>query len=78
MQMKTIAFSEFRRNASKLLDRVEKGETLLVERHGRPVAEIAPAPASRRSPSWKQPYPGLITSGKSLSRMVIEERESGW
>lgn len=73
--MITIPFTEFRRNASGLLDRVEKGEALLVIRHGRPVAEITPVTDNERNiPSWKRPGIRLVTKGGQLSTAIIEER----
>lgn len=74
--MITIPFTEFRRNASGLLDRVEKGEALLVIRHGRPVAEITPVIGNeRRTPSWKRPGLRLVAKGGRLSAAIIEERK---
>ncbi len=40
--MKTVTFTEFRRRASGMISEVERGETLVVIRHGKPVAEISP------------------------------------
>jgi len=73
--MITIPFTEFRRNASGLLDRVEKGEALLVIRHGRPIAEITPViDNDRHTPSWKRPGVRLVSKGGQLSTAIIEER----
>lgn len=73
--MTTIPFTEFRRNASGLLTRVEKGEVLLVMRHGRPIAEIAPVTDSDgRLPSWKKTGVRLVAKGARLSAAILEER----
>jgi prevent-host-death family protein len=73
--MKTITFTEFRKRASGVLSDVEKGESFLVLRHGKPVAEISPASEDRHlRPSWKQPRPRLTIKGASLSATIIEER----
>ena len=45
--MKTITFTDFRKNASSFITEVEKGETFVLIRHGKPVAEIAPADARK-------------------------------
>jgi len=74
--MKTINFTEFRKNASGVMDLVEQGETIRVLRHGRAVAKILPAELPERKPAWKQPGPRLIMSGSSLSSAVLEERRS--
>ena len=79
--MHTIPLSEFRANASAMIDRVERGETVLILRHGKPVAELGPAkpPEAERVPSWKRPIEPLNyvrADGKSLAQLIIEERES--
>ena len=40
--MSEIGVSEAKTNLTRLLDRVEKGERIVITRHGRPVAELAP------------------------------------
>ena len=73
--MKTVTFTEFRRHASSLLSDVEKGETILVVRHGRPIAEVRPvSSALETGPSWKKPCPRLEVKGVSLSAAILEER----
>ena len=73
--MKTVTFTEFRKNASGLLSAVEGGTNLLVLRHGKPIAEISPvSPAPDRAPSWKRRGLRLIAKGASLSGAIIEER----
>lgn len=45
---------EVNQNFSKVLARVEAGETVVVTKHGRPVAEIRPRSADRRDdPVWR-------------------------
>ena len=80
--MRTIPLSEFRANASAMLDLVEKGETVRILRHGKPVAELVPlqpAPPAK-TPSWKRPFePVQLPPGASLSMAVLDERnESLW
>ena len=73
--MTTVPFTEFRRNASGLLSRVEQGEAFLVMRHGRPIAEIGPVTAPEgRMPAWKKPGVRLVSKGASLSAAIIQER----
>ena len=71
--MTTVSFTEFRNRASDLMTAVEHGETLLVLRHGRPVAEVTPIPAQQ--PSWKRPALRLCVSGAGLASAICEERE---
>ena len=73
--MTTVTFTEFRSHASGMLSRVEKGETLIVVRHGRPIAEVSPVSDSGEpQPSWKRPALRLATKGAGLSAAVVEER----
>ena len=74
--MTTVTLTEFRSHASGLLSRVEKGETLVVLRHGRPIAEVSPIPAAvGAQPSWKRPALRLSTKGAALSAAILAERE---
>lgn len=75
--MTTVAFTDFRKQASGMLSRVEQGEVFVIMRHGRPVAELTPVPASRehRQPAWKRPGLRLAAPGAALSRAILEDRE---
>lgn len=74
--MTTVTLTEFRSHASGMLSRVEQGETLLVLRHGRPIAEISPVArvGDEKSPSWKKPALRLTSRGASLSNAILDER----
>ncbi len=75
--MKTITFTDFRKEASGFITEVEHGETLILLRHGKPVAEIVPfSDRARRLTAWKQPGIRLHTSGSDLSTAILEERET--
>ena len=80
--MHSIPLSEFRANASAMIDLVEQGETVRILRHGKPVAELVPprAEESVKLPSWKKPFqPVLLPPGVSLSQAVLDERnEAPW
>ena len=74
--MKTVTLTEFRSHASGLLTDVENGETIVVIRHGRPIAEVSPvAGAGERRASWKRPALRLSTKGASLSAAILRGRE---
>ena len=74
--MTTVTFTEFRNQASGMLSQVEQGETLVVLRHGRPIAQVSPVRDPSDSPSsWKQPALRLSTKGIGLAEAIIEERE---
>jgi prevent-host-death family protein len=72
--MKTVSFTEFRRNASQVLNLVEKGESIRILRHGKAVARIVPANGREGRPAWKRPGLRLVRPGVSLSKAVLEER----
>ncbi len=81
--MQTLSLSEFRAHASEMLDLVEqKGETVRILRHGKPVAELVPVRAeSAEVPSYLQPFEPIRyvkAPSKSGTQMIIDERESGW
>jgi prevent-host-death family protein len=75
MVMKMVTFTEFRQNAASYFDAVEQGETIKVLRHGKPIAEIVPAPNEERTLSWKQPGLRLSVKGAYLSREILRERK---
>lgn len=73
--MKQATFSELRNHAKQYFDIVESGETVRVVRNGRPIADIVPIATDL--PSWKRrAVQPLVLDGVSLSRMILEERET--
>lgn len=64
-----VSIAEARNRLPELIRAVEAGEEVVITRHGKPVAQIAPAPVSRRKriqwgamrgrikflPGWDQP-----------------------
>lgn len=70
--MTNVSFTEFRKNASKIISRIEKGETVFLNRHGRPVVRLTPVEGEQ--PSWKKPGLRLAIKGAGLSSAIIEER----
>jgi len=74
--MKTVTLTDFRSHASGMLTEVEHGETILVLRHGRPIAQISAVEKQTGArPSWKRPALRLTTKGSGLSSAILEERE---
>ena len=73
--MKQATFSELRNHAKRYFDIVESGEPVRILRNGKAIADIVPLPQDL--PSWKrrvaQP---LVIQGASLSRILLEERET--
>lgn len=71
--MRTISFTEFRKHASDMITAVENGETIIVVRHGRPVAHVSP-PADKMA-YWKRPALRLRRKNAGLTSAILEERE---
>lgn len=75
--MKTIAFSDFRKKAAGFIDEVELGETLVLLRRGKPIAEIIPfSGREKKTPAWKQTIRPLQMKGSDLSSAILEERRT--
>lgn len=73
--MKTIPFTEFRKDASALFSAVEEGETIRVTRHGKPIAEILPFHnAERKISSWQKKRLRKTIKGEALSSLILSER----
>lgn len=73
--MRTVTFTEFRKKASQLLSDVEQGQTILVVRHGKPIAEISHAKGKQADHlSWRRQGLRLASKGASLSAAILEER----
>ncbi len=73
--MTTVTLTEFRKHASGMLTRVENGETIVVVRHGRPIAEVSPVSGRcRPEKSWKAPALRLVAKGGGLAAAILEER----
>ena len=71
--MKTVSFTDFRKNASSFLDLVEKGEEVEIRRHGKVIARLIP-PVRRGEPAWKKPGLRLVTKAPSLTQAILEDR----
>ncbi len=79
----SVPLSEFRAHTSAMIDLVEKGETVRILRHGKPVAELVPVQPEvvQKVPRWKIPIEPLRYTkppSKSGAQMIIDEREGGW
>jgi len=74
--MKQASFTEVRNQAKHYVDLVQSGETIRVLRNGKPIADIVPIAADL--PSWtRRTVQPLVLDGVSISRLILEERDSG-
>jgi prevent-host-death family protein len=75
--MRTVSFTNFRNNASLFLSSVEKGEVVIVMRHGKPIAKISPTSSTNgEKPAWKEKALRLVIKGTNLSSAILAERDS--
>lgn len=71
--MKQVSLLHFRRNASRILANVQKGQTLILTRRGRPVAQLIPVPGTE--PDADDPFysiTDLAVPGPSLTNDEID------
>ena len=47
-----VSVAEAKNRLPELIRAMEDGEEIIITRHGRPVAQIAPAPPARRTIRW--------------------------
>ena len=75
--MRSVTFTEFRKDASALFSAVEDGEIIQVIRHGKPIAEISPfKDTTTQIPSWKKIRIKKFIKGDEVSSIILSERES--
>jgi prevent-host-death family protein len=71
--MQSATFTEFRNNAKRYFDKVEKGEIIEIYRHGMPVAILMPVKKHDKARlSTAKP---LKIPGVSLSQAILAERD---
>ena len=70
--MREIQASEAKARLSELLDDVERGETVVITRHGRPIARLEPE-TSRRQAEIDAAIAAIVALRKETGRMTVEE-----
>lgn len=73
--MREIQASEAKTHLPRLLDEVERGETLVITRHGRAIARIIPE-VDRRQEEVDQALLRIATRRKRLGRATWDELKS--
>ena len=78
--MKSVGAFQAKTQLSELLDQVEKGETVTITRHGRPVAVLAPVESTKPKKTgeqWvaemKKLRKGVTLGGTVTVRQLIDE-----
>ena len=68
------AIAVVKKNLCSLVDRVEKGETVIILRHGRPAAQLTPIPNKKKRHSVAHDDPALY-KGINLEEPIMEPIE---
>ena len=67
-----VQASEAKTHLPQLLDEVERGETIIITRHGRPIARIVPE-ASRRQREIDQAIDDITELAKHSPKVTVDE-----
>lgn len=71
--MREIQASDAKTHLPQLLDEVERGETIVITRHGRPIARLVPE-AERRQAEIDEALENIRALGKRItSRITLKE-----
>ena len=78
--MSTVGAYEAKTHLPKLLERVARGESITITKHGVPVAELIPVPASKKTDinavidELKSIRQNVALNGLSIREMIEEGR----
>ena len=70
--MREVQASEAKAHLPQLLDAVERGETIVITRHGRPIARIVPE-AQRRQEEIDRAIAGIEGLRRRTGKIGVEE-----
>jgi prevent-host-death family protein len=70
--MREIQASEAKTHLPRLLDDVEQGETIVITRHGRPIARLVPD-ADMRQAKAHAAVEAIMAFGKRNGKITVEE-----
>lgn len=71
--MKLVSIQDLKPQLSSAVAEAESGATILITRHGKPVAQLGPTvtPHVRRGASVGEPWPPAIASGLGDQAMAV-------
>lgn len=80
--MRTTTVRDANQNFSKLIAEVERGETVLITKNGRTVAELRPrADDPREDPAWRAKYEEMLRlmdawpdRGYEVGKITLEDK----
>ncbi|MGH7078005.1 MAG: type II toxin-antitoxin system Phd/YefM family antitoxin [Acetobacteraceae bacterium] len=70
--MREIQSSEVKARLPQFLDEVERGETIIITRHGRPVAHLVPAPQRERE-RVRRALDGIAAVRETTRKLALDE-----
>jgi prevent-host-death family protein len=70
--MREVQASEAKAHLPSLLDAVERGETIIITRHGKPIARIVPE-ADRRQAEFDRVIAEIEEFRQTMPRISLEE-----
>ena len=70
--MNTVPSSDIKAKLAEYLDAVERGETIVVTRHGKAIAHIIPAPAAEKE-RVRQTLDAITALRQTTGRMPVAE-----
>ena len=73
--MLEVNIKEARSKLSSLLDKVERGEEIIITRRGKKIARLASLESNERLPSLKKFRDSIKITGTSLSKTIINSRD---
>jgi len=85
--MNYLKFTEFHNRSKEYFDQIEKGQSYIITRRGKPIARILPindtqkvvSGKEQKVPGWKRKIKRIEIKGESLSDTVIRlRREARW
>lgn len=78
--MKKTSVADLKARLSEYLERVEQGERIVICRHNKPVAELAPVESTRTEPRPLGPLPGrpAFVVGKAFDEPLSDDELAAW
>jgi prevent-host-death family protein len=70
--MREVQASEAKTHLPQLLDDVERGETIVITRHGRPIARLVPDEDDRQARS-RAAIDGIMALRKRTGKVTLQE-----
>lgn len=72
--MTEVSVKDARSQLSRLLDRIEQGEVIIITRRGKKVAKLVSPKEELRLPSMKDLRDSITVKGSPMSQTVVDAR----